>query len=98
MADNDEEQSTQAERDAALFGPPGFGEYKKGETIRFRDPQSGAELTGKVIFVRAPAQAVVGGRVHPTVYWCFVQGEHLPRAVYPADVVEKPSEDRNTGS
>ena len=60
-----------------------------GDTLRFKDPASGEELTAKVIFVRAPAPAIQGGKIHPTVYICYVAGEHLPRAVYPADVVEK---------
>ena len=89
MADSNEEQPTQAERDAALFGPPGRGEYQKGDTLRFRDPASGKVLTANVIFVRAPAPAIVGGRIHPTVYWCYVAGEHLPRAVYSSDIVGK---------
>ena len=47
------------EQEAALFGPPGHGEYqKKGETLCFRDPQSGEELTARVIYVRAPAPAI----------------------------------------
>ena len=38
---SDEDQPTQAEREAALFGPPGRGEYRRGDTLRFKDPQSG---------------------------------------------------------
>ncbi len=70
---SDEDQPTQAEREAALFGPPGRG----GDSIRFRDPQSGEELTARMIYVRAPAPAIKGGKVHPTVYMVYVQGGTL---------------------
>jgi len=50
-----------------------------GDTLRFKDPASGEELTAKVIFVRAPAPAIQGGKIHPTVYICYVAGEHLHR-------------------
>ena len=91
---SDEDQPTQAEREAALFGPPGRG----GDSIRFRDPQSGEELTARMIYVRAPAPAIKGGKVHPTVYMVYVQGEHLPRALYLSHVIEKAEPHRNTGS
>src|SRR5437763_6016428 len=94
-----EQQPTQAEREAALFGPAGKADHSKGETITFCDRGTGGkELTGKIIYVRAPAPAIVGGRVHPTLYMVFVEGEHILRAVSQTNVVEKPSEDRNTGS
>ena len=74
---SDEDQPTQAEREAALFGPPGRGEYRRGDTLRFKDPQSGEHLAAKVIYVRAPAPAIKGGKVHPTVYMVYVQGGTL---------------------
>jgi len=95
---SDEDQPTQAEREAALFGPPGRGEYRRGDTLRFKDPQSGEHLAAKVIYVRAPAPAVQGGKVPPTVYLVYVQGEHLLRAIYSSDVIEKAEPHRNTGS
>jgi hypothetical protein len=79
----------QTEQEAALYGPAGRGEYQKGDVIRFRDAQSGQELTGTILFVRAPGEAVRGGRVHPTVYMVHVEGESLPRAIYPGDIIQE---------
>lgn len=60
-------------QEAALYGPAGRGEYQKGAIIRFREPQSGQELIGIVLYVRAPGRAdssngisgVCGGRAAP---------------------------------
>ena len=73
---------------------------KAGGNVAIADVNraSGEELTARMIYVRAPAPAVQGGKVHPTVYLVYVQGEHLLRAIYSSDVIEKAEPHRNTGS
>jgi hypothetical protein len=84
------EESPQEQLEA-LYGPPGRADHRKDEEITFANADTnGLPLTGKIIYVRAPGPAIVGGRSHPTVY--FVEGETFPRVVYPADVIER-SED-----
>jgi hypothetical protein len=79
-----------AEQRAALYGPAGKADHKQGETITFSSADTGGqELTGSILYVRAPAPAVQGGRVHPTVYITFVEGEAFPRMVYPGDIIER---------
>ena len=78
------------EQQAALYGPPGRGDYKPGDTITFASQDTGGQtLTGSILYVRAPAPAVEGGQLHPTVYITFVLGEAFPRMVYPGDVIEQ---------
>jgi hypothetical protein len=78
-----------AEQQAALYGQPGRGEHKPGDTITFSSRDTGGqELTGSILYIRAPGPAIEGGRIHPTVYVTFVKGESFPRMVYPADVRE----------
>jgi hypothetical protein len=86
------------EQEAALYGPPGRGEYTKGDVIRFKDVQSGQEFVGEVLFIRAPSPAIQGGKIHPTVYMVLVEGEHLPRAIYPGDVIENSEKRKNKHS
>ena len=81
MTETDEEK-------AALFGPSGRGEYKKGDTVRFRDAASGEVLTGEVDYVRAPAPAIRGGKTHPTAYVVDV-GDGTPHIAYSGDIIEE---------
>jgi hypothetical protein len=75
---------------AALYGPPGHADHRIDETITFASADTnGQPLTGKIIYVRAPGPAIVGGRNHPTVYFVFVEGETFPRVYYPGDVIER---------
>ncbi len=86
MTDSDEEQPPQAGHEAALFGPADKVDHKTGGVIKFASIDTRRKvLTGKIVYVRAPAPAIQGGKVHPIVYLCYVEGEHIPRTVYPAD-------------
>lgn len=76
------------EQKESLYGKPGRGEYPTGATIRFRDHRTGQVLTGKVLYVRAPGPAIVGGRQHPTTYMVEV-GDDFPHAVYSRDILEE---------
>jgi hypothetical protein len=70
-----------------LFGPaPTYSEHKAGEQIRFS--QDGYVKSGVIIAVRAPAVAVVGGNVHPTVYVVNC-GEGFPSIAYAGDIIEE---------
>ena len=78
-----------AEQQAALYGPQGKADHKKGDIIRFCSRDTGGEiLTGEILYVRAPAPAIQGGKVHPTTYITYVEDEGFPRMVYPSDVIE----------
>ena len=78
------------EKQAALYGPAGKADHRKGDTITFSSADTGGqELTGDIIYVRAPGPAIAGGRSHPTTYITYVQGEALPRMVYLSDVIER---------
>ncbi len=82
---NDEQEQQQLE---ALYGPPGRGDYQRGETITFSSRDTGGKiLTGEILYVRAPAPAVRGGPIHSTAYITLVEDETFPRIVYPADVM-----------
>jgi hypothetical protein len=78
------------EQQAALYGPTGRADHRKGERITFSSQDTGGqELTGEVLYVRAPGPAIVGGRSHPTTYFVLVAGEAFPRVVYIGDVIER---------
>jgi hypothetical protein len=78
------------EQQAALYGPAGRADYKPGDTIEFSSRDTGGKvLSGEILFVRAPAPAIVGGRIHPTSYIVAVEGESFIRVVYPGDVIER---------
>jgi hypothetical protein len=78
------------EQQAALYGPEGRADHTQGDTITFANRDTGGQpLTGKILYVRAPGPAIVGGRSHPTTYITFVEGEAFPRMVYPGDVIER---------
>ena len=90
---NSEQEAHTPNRDqeaekAALFGPPGRGEYAAGDIIRFRDAVSGQELTGEIDYIRGPAPAIQGGKTHPTVYVVDV-GDGSPHVAYQADIIMK---------
>ena len=87
---NNQGNGQSAEQQAALYGPQGKADHQQGDTIRFSSLDTAGEiLTGEILYVRAPAPAVQGGKVHPTTYVTYVQGEAFPRMVYPADVIEE---------
>jgi hypothetical protein len=76
------------EQQEALYGPLGKADHQQGDTIRFSSLDTGGEiLTGEILYVRAPAPAIQGGKVHPTAYITYVEDELFPRVVYPSDVV-----------
>jgi hypothetical protein len=99
MTSDDQEQQPHSggpeqQQQEALYGPPGRADHTPGEVITFTSIDTGSrELTGKILYIRAPGPAIVGGRSHPTTYIVFVSGESFPRVVYPGDVIE-----RNDGS
>jgi hypothetical protein len=88
------EQERQLE---ALFGPAArYSEHQRGETITFASRDTGGQpLSGKILYVRAPAPAIRDGKTHPVVYITFVKGEAFPRMVYPGDVL---TEHKNSSS
>jgi len=82
------QQNSNEAQQAALYGPAGRGEYAPGERITFASSDTGGEsLTGEVLYVRAPAPAIRGGRVLPACYIVFVVGETFIRVVQFCDVV-----------
>jgi len=84
MSSNDQEQR------AALYGPAGKADHRQGEKITFSSADTGGKtLTGTIIYVRAPGPAILGGRIHPTTYITYVEGEAIQCIVYPSDVVEE---------
>jgi hypothetical protein len=101
MTSDEEQQQTprsgssgqEEQQQEALYGPAGKADHKVGELVTFssRDTQD-QELTGRILFVRAPAPAIKGGRIHPAAYFVFVEGEHFPRVVYPSDIIERAQE------
>jgi hypothetical protein len=70
----------------AFYGPGArYSEHKGGEVIRFR---VGTEIKqGKILHVRAPGQAIVGGREHPLLY-IVDTGKGMPTPVSPSQIVE----------
>ncbi len=82
MTSNDQEQR------AALYGPAGKADHKRGDTVTFSsDDTGGQRLNGEILHVRAPGAAIVGGRSHPLTYMVYVKGETLPRIVYLSDII-----------
>lgn len=77
------------EQQAALYGPAGRADHKPGDVIKFRSPTGGKVLTGSILYIRAPAPAIKGGKVHPMVYITYVEGEAFPRMVYQTDIIEE---------
>lgn len=60
-------------------------EHRQGTVITFR---RGAEIKqGKILYVRAPGQAVVDGREHPLLY-IVDTGQGIPMAVTPSQIIE----------
>jgi hypothetical protein len=69
----------------ALYGPGArYSEHKEGEVIRFSE--GGQEKQGKILHVRAPGQAIVGGREHPLLY-VVDTGKGFPSKVFPSQVL-----------
>lgn len=73
------------EQRESAFGPEAqFSEYKRGETIRFRDGDQVKQ--GTIIHVIAPSKAVVDGEMHPLTY-VVDTGKGFPAMAYESDVV-----------
>lgn len=74
----------------ALYGPlyP-HSDHKVGDTIRFYDIVTRAELTGTIEWVKAPGSDVEGGRHFPVIYVmdCIDPSTGFPAEVFPSDVI-----------
>ena len=52
-----------------LHGPLArYSEYRIGQTVRYRSPDTGKVISGEITWITGPGQTVTG-RPHPTEYW-----------------------------
>jgi len=73
------------QRDALFGKSTPFSEHKEGETIVFFEDSQ--VKTGTIIHVRAPGQAIIGGKEHGMLYMVDT-GEGIPSAIIPSQVLE----------
>lgn len=80
MAENTEQM-------IALFGPEApQSPYKKQDTIKFFDSESGTEQQGLITWVTA-AHKDAACNVIPLTYVVWVEGALFPCFVYPSDII-----------
>ena len=70
----------------ALLGPPGKGDYQKGDSLTFTERAQ--TFTGEIIYVQTPGQTVTG-KTHPLTYHVDC-GDGWPHLVYPSQLIVKP--------
>jgi len=69
-----------------IYGPAAkWSEHQRGDTITYRDIETGHTKTGTIIWVCAPGE--LGGREIGITYVVEPQGGGWPDMVFPADVI-----------
>jgi hypothetical protein len=69
-----------------IYGPAArHSEHQRGDTIMYRDIETGRTKEGKIIWICAPA--TIGGREIGVTYVVDPPGGGWPAMVFPADVL-----------